>query len=840
MAPLSFFGALHLRRLRQHPARAGVSLIGIAVGSALVVALVSLFSSVTSSVAQMADLTGRADLEVVATADGGFDQSLVATVAAVPGVRLAAPTLRSRVVVDGRRAVLFGADAQALEVGGAAARCIGLGRTARALGSGLQLGPTLAADLGRGVGDTVTVHGAGAGGLPVPVTGVLSCPVAKRLNGGRFAVAFLPIAQELAGKARRIDAISVVAGPGAEPDRLGPAVQSAVAGAGVVTSPRLAVDQARSALLPLEALTFMLAMLTLVVAGFVVWNTMSMAALERRRELATLRALGASRRRLLAGVLGEACLLGLAGAAAGSAVGAGLARRLLGSLPAFALDPVGVEPSFVLPASALGLGILAGTGATVAAAFLPARAAVGAPPVEAFRPEGVLETGPPSLRLRPLAAGGGAALFGSGVAISLTAPGPAAAAGLMTMLMGFVLATFGLAGPLTGVAARVAERFGPSGRLGAASLVRAPRRVWTTTLAVTMSVGIAVTIGGALANQDADLDARFTSLAEADLWIQTAPAGRLPADVLMPEGWERQLAAIPGVARIVAGQAAYATIGSARTVLQAVDGPSATPAFALARPEARRAVLAGSGAVVSRRFASAHGLEAGDTLRLPTPAGTRRLPIGDVVDLVPTADQGLVVLPLDRLRAWYGRTGASWFEVSLAPGADPGAVAGQARRVVAAAPIPTFVLTGDQVLEGARRGVRQGSALIAAAHLPVILFAALAILNTMLISVMERRRELGIMRAVGTSRRQLRRMVASEAGAVAVTGAALGLALGLLGHRVMLVVFERLTGMSVHYRFPLWPLAIAVLAAFILTALGAALPARRVARFNIIEAIGYE
>jgi putative ABC transport system permease protein len=75
---------------------------------------------------------------------------------------------------------------------------------------------------------------------------------------------------------------------------------------------------------------------------------------------------------------------------------------------------------------------------------------------------------------------------------------------------------------------------------------------------------------------------------------------------------------------------------------------------------------------------------------------------------------------------------------------------------------------------------------------------------------------------------------------VAATGAALGLALGLLGHRVMLVVFDRLTGMSVHYRFVLWPTAIAITAALALTALGAALPARRAARLNVIEAIGYE
>lgn len=835
----SSFAALHLRRFGEHRVRTGLSLVGIAVGSALVVTLVSLFGSVTSSVAQLAALTGRADLEVLATTDAGFDQELVATVAAVPGVRLAAPTLRSPVVVNGRRATLFGADAQALEVGGSAARCIGLGRRTIP-GDGVLLGPGVAGAIGRGEGDTVTFYGAGGRARAARVAGVITCGPAARLNGGHFAVAFLPVAQELAGKARSVDALSVVLTPGADPDALRPAIQRAVGAAGTVASPRLAVDQARSILRPLEALMFMLAVLTLVVAGFLVWNTMSMAALERRRELATLRALGATRRRLLAGVLAEACLLGLAGSAMGTLAGAALARSLLGSLPTFALDPVGVQPSFVLPPAALGLGVLAGAGATIAASLMPARAAVRVPPVEAFRPEGVLDTGPVSLEPRPVPVAAGATLFVAGIALALAGPGMAAAAGLGAMQMGFVLATFGLAGPLATGAAWLAARAGPAGRLASASIARAPRRAWTTTLAVSVSVGAVVTMGGALRNQSAGLDDQFASLRGADLWVQTAPANRLPTEVLMPAEWEAELRVIPGVSSVVAGQAAHATIGGRRTVLQGVGGPSDTPVFALARPGARAALLSGSAAIVSGRFASAEGVRAGDTLGLPTPGGPRRLLVGDVVDLVPTADQGFLLLPLDELRSWYGRPGATWFELRLTPGADGAAVRRAAERVVAGAPIPAFVLTGGQVLDGARQATRQGNALVTAMHVPIILFSCLAILNTLLISVMERRRELGIMRAVGTSRRQLRRMVTAEAGAVATTGAALGLALGMLGHRLMLVVFASLTGMSVPYRFTLWPLAVAAAAAVVLTRLGAAVPARRVARLDVIEAIGYE
>lgn len=838
-APGSFI-ALHLRRFTEHRVRAALSLVGIAVGSALVVTLVSLFASVTSSAAQLAALTGRSDLEVSAATDAGVDQALVTTVAAVPGVRLAAPRLRSPVLVDGRRATLFGADAQALEVGGTAARCIGLGRRSDTPGNGVLLGPGLARRIDRGEGDTVTFYGQGGSSQSVRVAGVITCAPAARLNGGHFAVAFLPVAQELVGKEKRIDALSVVLSPGADPDVLRPVVQRAVGAAATVTSPQLLVEQARSILRPLEALMFMLAVLTLVVAGFLVWNTMSMAALERRRELATLRALGASQRRLLLGILAEACLLGLAGSTVGSVAGGLLARWLLGSLPTFALDPVGVQPSFVLPPAALGLGVLAGAGATVAASLLPARAAVRVPPVEAFRPEGVLETASLSMRLRVLPVAGGVALFLVGIALALAGPGMAAASGLGAMQVGFVLATFGLAGPLATGAACLATRFGSAGRLASASLARAPRRAWTTTVAVSVSVGAVVTMGGALRNQNADLNGQFASLRSADLWVQTAPAGRLPTDVLMPESWEAELRAIPGVSRVAAGQAAYATIGGRRAVLEGVGGPSDTPLLALATPAAHDGLLAGSGAIVSRRFASAEGLRVGQTLHLPTPAGPRRLVVRDIVDLVPTADQGFVLLPLDQLRSWYGRPGATWFEVRLDDSADASAVHRAAERVAAGTPIPVFILTGEQLFEGARAAMRQGTALVTAMHVPIILFSGLAILNTLLISVMERRRELGIMRAIGTSRLQLRGMVMVEAGAVAAMGAALGLALGVLGHRLMLEVFATLTGMSVQYRFALWPIALAAVSAVVLTQLGAAVPARRVARLDIIEAIGYE
>src|SRR5207302_6338327 len=127
------------------------------------------------------------------------------------------------------------------------------------------------------------------------------------------------------------------------------------------------------------------------IGGFLVFNTMAMAALERRRELATLRALGGRRRVLVGGMLGEAVVLGVAGSAIGAALGAWAARLALDAVPPVLIDAIGVRPTFVLSPAAVLAAVFTGTVATVVATVLPARSATGVAPVEAMRPEAMLE-----------------------------------------------------------------------------------------------------------------------------------------------------------------------------------------------------------------------------------------------------------------------------------------------------------------------------------------------------------------------------------------------------------------------------------------------------------------
>jgi putative ABC transport system permease protein len=294
------------------------------------------------------------------------------------------------------------------------------------------------------------------------------------------------------------------------------------------------------------------------------------------------------------------------------------------------------------------------------------------------------------------------------------------------------------------------------------------------------------------------------------------------------------------VVDVVAGQASYATVDGRRIVLEGVSAAASNvPAVGLADPAAREAMAQGRGAIITSTLAGTLGLGEGDDLVLPTPQGEQRVGVVDVVDLV-EGTGGLAVVSLDRLEEWYGRPGANWFEVHIAEGADRGEVRRAVERVADDVTVPVFVFTGDASLAAAKRSVEQTSVILRTMQWVVVAAVALAMLNTLLISVIERRRELGIIRAVGASRRQVRRIVLAEASAVAAVGSVLGLAIGLVMHRVGVEASAAITGFEVDYDWLLHPLLVAVGAAVVMTLAGAALPAWRAGSVEVLDAIGYE
>jgi len=201
---------------------------------------------------------------------------------------------------------------------------------------------------------------------------------------------------------------------------------------------------------------------------------------------------------------------------------------------------------------------------------------------------------------------------------------------------------------------------------------------------------------------------------------------------------------------------------------------------------------------------------------------------------------GGIAMALDRLEQWYARPGGGWVEVYERPGADPLTVRRQIADAVKGAPFPMWVYSGPELLSASRRGLNQSAGVFLSMQWVVVGATALAVLNTLLLSVVERRRELGILRAIGTSRKRVRRMVATEALAIGTVGGALGVLFGLSGHYVAVLAYKRLVGFAVRYELLAVPVIVALIAAAAIVVLASLAPAWRAARLNVVEAIGYE
>lgn len=831
------------RRFAEHPLRTLLSLAGVAVGAALAVAVLGFLGSLTGSVEKLVSgLAGPADLEVRAASWDGIPDTLFFEVEAVPGVARAVPVVSAPVFAGGRRALLLGLDQRAEALG----TILAAGQRDRLAASGGRpgafLGDALARELGVGEGGEVALSARG-GQRRLPILGLLRGEGAE-LNGGRLVLTSIPQAQEILGRPGRIDAVLVVAGRGAPTDALARELSRLAGPSAIVEPPARRVEQARTATRAMRIGMQLGVGVGFVVGGFVIYNTMSIAASERRRELATVRALGGRRRRLLRLFLLEAAGLAVAGSSLGSVLGLAISRRLVEAVPPAVVSQVGVEVGFVLPPFAVPVAVVGSVGVAVLATLLPARRAAGVSPVESMRPEGVLEDPDRVDGLAPLPTFGGLALTGVLFLLAVTAP-PAIGVGAMWgMFVSIILVTYGLAHPLARAAGAVAGRFGSSGRLAAASVVRSPRRAWAASAAVTAAVAAVVAQAGVFDNLTGWMTESLGSLRRVDLYVSAEDPNSPGAGRELPAAWGADLEAIPGVAHVGAHSATAVSYRNRWVVLAGVEGSvGAEPPMARLSRAERAEVEAGRAAVVSTRFAEVNGVGPGSRLVLPTPAGPRELRVlAAVPSLVPEGQQ--VTIGRRALIDWFGHAGVEDYLLSIAPGADPGEVRAAVERFAAESGVPVALNSGDEYIGTAYGTLEQVRALFSSMTWVIVGAAALAILNALLISVVERRRELGILRALGTSRRRLRRMVALEAGSVGLVGGAIGCAVGFFMHRTsmapILAPLTESSGLPVEYSFVGGPAFFALALGVAVAVAGSLGPARRAGAVNVVEAIGYE
>ncbi|WP_109528098.1 MULTISPECIES: ABC transporter permease [Nocardia] len=815
----------NIRELFAHRGRSAMSLAVMGISAALLVAVLSISGSVTGSVDRLTKaLGGKAELEITGITDAGFDQSLLPAVAATPGVDKAVPMLRAQLGSGADRALLIGADANmgalGTELAGPMSAQIG---KLFAVPNGVLVG----AAMGRAEGESFPL-----GSGTVTAAGVLDEDTSAELNGGHIVAAPLGLAQKLTDRVGRLDSVQIVAVDGTDIGALRARLTEVVGGRAVVADPSLRTVQAGGAIQIVRYSTLMSSAAALIVSAFLIYNAMSMAIAQRRPMLSLLRAIGGKRAPMVRDLLVEAALLGLLGGAIGALIGVFMGRVAIGRLPAAIMQSVEARTEYLVPGYAIPVAVAACVVASVSAAGIAARQVYKVEPIEALVPVGVGTSDVTRPVLRRIAIVVGIAATVAAVAIAETDLGRVSLASISLSFSAAVVLCFAATGPIVRAAAAISRLFGAPGALGATTLERAPRRVWATAMTVMIGVAATVAMGGASRNMVDSATVTFEELAKTDIFVSPSAMEQFPTGPLLPTGLDAKIAALPGIAEVSPAQMAFATLGSGRVMLQGLPAESGDIRVAAVDRSLLPRMAAGEGVVVSRDVARSLDLEPGSAVTLPTPTGAHTV---EVLQVIPyfSAVAGVVIMDLDQLRQWYQRPGETILSIDLEPGADPDAVIADIRSI---APPQMHVDTGRDAVTAISSSVRQGSAMSTAILWIVVLVATVALLNTLMLSVLERRRELGVLRAMGTGRKFLLRSVLAEAAGIGIVGAALGLAVGAAVQYLATVAIGH--AMTIDIVYAPGPLILIYgLAALGLALLGSIPPALRAARMPIVEAL---
>jgi putative ABC transport system permease protein len=687
-------------------------------------------------------------------------------------------------------------------------------------------------------GDRVTIVFSSTSPRAFTIVGISSMERGDNLAGATLAEFDQRTAQEVLDLEGHFSSINVWAQEGVDHEVLVDRVEAALPeGFGAITAAAWAdelmasIDEA----LGFITVTFgIFAAIALVVGAFIIANTFSITVLQRTREFALLRSLGASRRQVVGSVVGEAVVVGTLASLLGVVAGLGLAVGLNALLRAFGFDmPSGalvLRPRTVVVAVSVGLVV------TVLSALLPARRAAGIHPMAALRDVDVQAYRPSRLRL---ASGIGAAVAATSV-LGVAALGQPVRAGTLVGL-GAVLALAALAsaGPsLTRPVLRLfggsGERFGAVGRLARSNSLRTPRRTWTTAAALTIGLALVSSVAVLASSMKVAAADAIDGTLRADAIITAASA---MAGGSVPPVLARELAEVPEVGAISALRGGAGEILGERTSVLAVDPAHWDGVAATTFVEGSLAQLSTPGTVaLDRDLAAELELQVGDVVPAVFPAsGPFELRLGAIYE----PDQLLSgwLLSLDTHALLLPRPVDAVVLVSGAPGAAPETLLAAIEDVVAAYP---SVLVQDQTeyRDSVAAQVDRLLALVTALLGMALFIAILGIMNTLALSIHERTHEIGLLRAVGMTRRQVRSMVRWEAVTVALLGAVVGMALGVLfGWATTRALADEGLGAFV---LPVGQLIGAGVLAALAGVLAAVLPARKAANLDVLRAVTVE
>jgi len=693
------------------------------------------------------------------------------------------------------------------------------------------------------VGDRIQIVTGGPVG-EFHVVGVVRFGRDQNLGGATMALFDLRTAQELYHRVGEVDSIEVVGDPGLRPGVLAARIRPVLPpGVEAVTSGTVA-QEGRDVfgyyMSFFSTALLVFALIAMFVGAFLIFNTFTIIVAQQTREYGLLRSLGASPRQVTASVIAEAGVVGVLASALGVGVGLLVARGLQALLLAFGMNlPAG---GLVFQTRTLVVAMALGIVVTMLSALLPARKAARIPPIAAMRQ---VTAHAQSIRTRGIVGAvvlaAGAVLIGVGLYGGVSTGIAWVGGGAVLVFAGFGMASATVARPL---AAFISLPFGAiagePGRLARENSQRNPRRTATTAAALLIGVGLITFVSVFSASIKASANQGLDSMLKADYVVtgQSGFGGVVPFSPLVAGRLESR----PEFAAVSPLRIGEWRLGDLPRFLAAVDPDTVEQVVDLGMRSGSVAALKDGGVLVRDTVAEQDGLAAGDRLTMRfARTGTQQLPVAGTFhngDAPPAlqSDYLISIRTFERNFSMGQQQDTSVF-VKGAEGRTPAEVRAVLDGVVRDFPTAQVMDRADLKAEQARQ-VDQLMGLMTALLLLAVIIGLVGIANTLSLSILERTRELGLLRAVGMTRRQARSMIRWEAAVIALIGAVLGVAIGLVFGWAVVTALQD-SGITV-FAVPGVQLAVTVVIAGLAGVVAAMPPARRAAKLDVLKAVGAE
>jgi putative ABC transport system permease protein len=852
---ISMLSLITWRQWRRHRLRTLLTLLGIALGVAVFFAVrtanVTLLNSLTTTIEKVA---GKSTLQI-SGGESGFPESVWDTVKDTPGVRVAEPAIEvvaHTAFEDEGNLMIVGVDMlgdgelreyQFDEAGSE----IGDPLVALAQPDSILIARTFADKHNLKEGDKLPLFTT-QGKQDFTVRGIFKPAGLGEVFGGQIAVMDVFNAQFVFGRGRNFDRIDLMNEPEVAVADLQQRLRERLPAGLEIERPSARGEGLESTVKGMNIGLTVTSLIALLVGMFIIFNTFSISVNQRWKEIGVLRAVGVERGNVQRMFLGEAAVMGLIGSALGIALGFGMSVGVEFVMSTIADQLFGLVSTRQTPVFRWDFALLSfamGVVASIVAAWMPARAASQLNPaaalhnIESRQREEVLGT--PRLVL-------GIAMVLAGLALIRFAP---LRADLYIQFGYAILLVLGMVAVLPKLSEWIARSlrplmdrlFGSEGVLAVDSMIQAPRRTSATVGALMIGLMFVFATGAYVQSQKSVFDRWMRQAINADLVVSTTGGAR-SRTWHFDETLSRRIGALPGVKRLENVRFTFIPYADDSVAIVALEFEGWFARMTLEiegadRATAREKMVKGEGVMVAQNFANRYRVKVGDRIQLPTPTEAFDRPIVGIIEDY-TTEKGTIFLERDLYRRYWNDPAIDIINVNLLPGVGRDAFKADLQRALKGEQ-RAFIYTQEEWRARIMALLDQFFGMMYMQMLIALVTAVIGIVNALIISTAERKRELGVIRAIGGLRGQLRKMILLEAVVIGVIGLIAAVIAGIFNtYFLTRTAASMIGGYTIPFMFPATIVLISAPIVLLIALAAAWWPARRAVRLSVVEAIGYE